>query len=440
MSVLDRTALEASPLADLHTLASELSLDGYRRLRKADLIDALLEHQGAGATSDTDAAVETDADAEENGAAPSSASRRRRGRRGGRRATGTRDGAEGEEEEEEVDEETPAQAPAPAPRSRRGGKRAAAPASTETATATEEPEPEGVIVEGTVELLANGSGFLRVSPPEPSDDDVYISAAQVKRCELVSGDVISGPRRAPHRSERFPSLVRIDTINSRPASELTERGRYEDLVATFPAQSFDLSGNTTLKAIAAVAPIGRGSRVTICGGSLAGKSHTLRLLADTLAAVEGLTVLVTLAGVRPEEIGEWGTASVTPAAAVSFAASGDAQDHAVELVVDQARRIAARGGDAVVLIDTLDGLHPLSARKALAAARNIVDGGSLTVIATATKPLGGETTVITLDRSLALAGTYPALDPLESASLRPVLLVGTRAANATVKARLKVQK
>lgn len=236
MSVLERPALEASPLADLHTLASELSLDGYRRLRKADLIDALLEHQGANGASD-DAA--TDDDAEENGTA---ASRRRRGRRGGRsRATSARDTAEDEEEAEE-EEEAPAPAPTPAPRSRRGGKRAAA-ATAPAAPAPEEAEPEGVVVEGTVELLANGSGFLRVSPPEPSDDDVYISAAQVKRCELVSGDVIGGPRRAPHRSERFPSLVRIDTINGRPASELTERGRFEDLPSTFPAQSFDLSGN-----------------------------------------------------------------------------------------------------------------------------------------------------------------------------------------------------
>lgn len=99
MSVLERPALEASPLADLHTLASELSLDGYRRLRKADLIDALLEHQGANGASD-DAA--TDDDAEENGTA---ASRRRRGRRGGRsRATSARDTAEDEEEAEEEEE------------------------------------------------------------------------------------------------------------------------------------------------------------------------------------------------------------------------------------------------------------------------------------------------------------------------------------------------
>jgi transcription termination factor Rho len=435
MSVLDRAALEASPLSDLHTLASELSLDGYRRLRKGDLIDALLEHQGVDASTEVPEAPEaleaseTDEDGEGNGS--SSASRRRRGRRGGRNrsAAGGREAGAEEEDEEEVE----APAPVVSPRSRRGGKRGApalAPA--------EEAEPEAVTVEGAVELLPNGSGFVRVSPPDASEDDVYISAAQVKRCELVTGDVIAGPRRAPHRSERYPSLVRIDTINGRPASEVSDRGRYEDLPAAYPSQSFDLSGNTTLKAIAAVAPIGRGSRVTICGGSLAGKSHTLRLLADALAPVEGLTLLIALAGVRPEEISEWGEAAVVPAAAVSLAASGDAQDHAVELVIDQARRIAARGGDAVVLIDTLDGLHPLSAHRVLAAARNIVDGGSLTVIATASAPLGGETTVIKLDRALALTGTFPALVAADSATLRPVLLVGTRAANAITKNRAKV--
>lgn len=425
MSVLDRAALEASPLSDLHTLASELSLDGYRRLRKPDLVDALLDHQGIDSATEA-----SDEDRDEGEESSGSASRRRRGRRGGRnRSAGAREATADEEEEEE--EEAPA--PVVSSRSRRGGKRGApAPA------APEEAEPEAVIVEGTVELLPNGSGFVRVSPPEASEDDVYISAAQVKRCELVTGDVIAGPRRAPHRSERYPSLVRIDTINGRPASEVSDRGRYEDLPAAYPSQAFDLSGNTTLKAIAAVAPIGRGSRVTICGGSLAGKSHTLRLLADALAPVEDLTVLVALTGVRPEEIAEWGEAAVTPAAAVSFAASGDAQDHAVELVIDQARRIAARGGDAVVLIDTLDGLHPLSAHKALGAARNIVDGGSLTVIATALEPLGGETTVIKLDRALALAGTFPALNVADSATLRAVLLVGTRAANAIVKSRAKV--
>ena len=88
-----------------------------------------------------------------------------------------------------------------------------------------------------------------------------------------------------------------------------------------------------------------------------------------------------------------GTRPVAPVAAVTFAASPDAQAQAVEQAVEQGRRVAARGGDAVVLIDSLDYLPPPAARRALAAARNIVDGGSLTVIATAAEPLGGETTV-----------------------------------------------
>ena len=122
-------------------------------------------------------------------------------------------------------------------------------------------------------------------------------------------------------------------------------------------------------------------------------------------------------------------------AAVSFAASPDAQDHAVELVIDQARRIAGRGAHAVVLIDTLDGLHPHSARKALSAARNILDGGSLTVIATASAPLGGETTVIALDAALTSTGRFPALDLVASGTMRPELLVGEAAAEAIATAR-----
>ena len=125
---------------------------------------------------------------------------------------------------------------------------------------------------------------------------------------------------------------------------------------------------------------------------------------------------------------------------MSFAASAEAQDNAVELVVDQARRLAARGSDAVVLIDTLDGLHPLSARKALASARKLRDGGSLTVIATSSKPLGGETTMIALDATLAISGRYPALDLLASGTLRPELLVGVNGAKAIAKERVKASK
>jgi transcription termination factor Rho len=447
--------LEESTLADLHAIASELSIDGYRRLRRADLIDSIVAHQGgeeataaagakkparrarkaeepaaaedepATADVETAAAVEeaadeevvaADAEAEVEESAPA---RRRRGRRGGRgRGEAREEAASGAADAD--DEAAPA-----------------AKAEDEPAEVEAAEEEQATIVEGVVELLANGSGFLRVHPPDPSDDDVYISAAQVKRCELLSGDRISGPPRAARRSERFPSLVRVDSINGRPAGEVAEGSRFDDLPAAFPEERIRLgSEDPTVKAIEWLTPFGKGSRVTIVGVSRAGKSEALRRLAGSLAEHPELQMSIVLAGVRPEEIADW-TAPIEPAAAVSFAVSADVQAHVVEPVVDTARRVAARGGDVVLLIDTLDGLPLLAARKTLAAARNIVDGGSLTVIATASEPIGGETTVIALDAGLAGMGRFPALDLIASGTLRPERLVGEAAAEAIARARIE---
>lgn len=441
MTVLDRDALDSSPLADLHAIASELSIDGFRRLRKADLIDRIVARQEGRGDADVaeDDAEPVTAAAEDAGEEDQPSGRRRRSRRGGRSRSQQSGPAETEAEAgaEKPEESEAPEAEKPASRGRRGersGRAADQPQKADKAPA--EPEPEEV-VEGVVELLGNGSGFVRTAPPDPSETDVYISAAQVKRCELVNGDRVSGPKRPPRRSERFASLVRVDTVNGRPAAELSEGTRYDELPAAFPADRFRLgSEDATLKAIEFLTPFGRGSRVSVIGGSRAGKSFALRNLAQSLATVDGLQLFVALAGVRPEELAEWPReGALTPSGALSFAASSDALDHMVELVVDQARRIAARGADAVVLIDTLDGLHPQAARKALAAARNIVDGGSLTVIATSLQALGGETTVIALDPMLAAAGRFPALDLVASGTIRPELLVGEAGAQAIVEAR-----
>src|SRR5690348_9090108 len=291
-SVLDRSALEQSPLADLHLLANELGVDGFRRLRKPDLVDAILSRQSgeeAPAAAEPEpepeapvAVAEAEADSEEP-------KRSRRGRRGGR---GRR-----RDEDAGVDQEEP---------------RAAAPAD----------ERDDRTVEGAVELLSNGSGFVRLSPPDPTDDDVYISAAQVKRCELVSGDRVSGPVRAPRRSERFPSLIRVDTINGRPAEEVAEGTRFEDLAVDWPAERIELgSEDPTVKAIEWLTPFGKGSRVVLAGPSRSGKSEALRRLAAALSGAQGLEVSAVLAGVRPEEIGDF---PVVPGAALTFAASVDA--------------------------------------------------------------------------------------------------------------------
>jgi transcription termination factor Rho len=400
MTVLHRDALEASPLADLHAIASELGIDGFRRLRKDDLINRILERESGeetGGDDDDDGGVASDIvdeAAEESETRP----RRRRGTRGGR-------GRSGREADRDEDDEAPS-------------------------------DRRDEVVEGVVELLANGSGFVRLDPPEPSDDDVYISAAQVRRCELVSGDRVSGPVRKPRRSERYPSLVRVDTINGSPAEEVAEGTPYDDLPCAFPSVRLELgSDDPTLKAIEWLTPIGRGSRVVITGGPLAGKTEALRRLAAALAGAEGLELSLVLIGVRPEEAAEWKAGAIEPAAALTLAASGDAQAQALERAVETAQRIAARGGHAVVLVDTLDGVAPGIARRALAAARAIVDGGSLTIIATATRPLGGETTVIGLDATRTAARNFPALDLTASGTLRPELLVGEAGADAIATAR-----
>ena len=144
-------------------------------------------------------------------------------------------------------------------------------------------------------MLGNGSAFLRVSPPEPSDDDIYISAAQVRRCELVSGDRVTGPVRTPRRSERYPSLVRVDTINGAPADTVADGVRYDDLPVAWPSERLALgASDPTLEAIEWITPLGRGSRAVIAGARHAGKTETLRRLAGALAGVEGLDVSLVL--------------------------------------------------------------------------------------------------------------------------------------------------
>jgi transcription termination factor Rho len=279
---------------------------------------------------------------------------------------------------------------------------------------------------------------VRLTPPEPTDDDVYISAAQVRRCELVSGDRVAGPTRRPRRSERYPSLVRVDTINGSPAEEVAEGTPFDELPCAWPTERLALEGgdDPTLRAIEWLTPIGRGSRVTITGGALAGKSEALRRIAGALAGRDDVELTVVLAGVRPEEAAEWAQdGPVEPVASVHGAAAADAQAQAIDRAVETAQRIAVRGGHAVLLVDSLDALQPAVARRTIAAARSIVDGGSLTVIAASTLPVGGETTIVALDPALTGAGRFPPLDLVRSGTLRPERLVGDDGAKAIASAR-----
>jgi transcription termination factor Rho len=205
-------------------------------------------------------------------------------------------------------------------------------------------------------------------------------------------------------------MVRIDTINGRPPTRWRRARPFDELPAIFPTERFALgSEDPTLKAIEWLTPIGKGSRVTITGGPRAGKSEALRRLAGALAGVEGVELTLVLAGVRPGGAARRPRGRRARRRAVlrrvrRRAGSGRGAR------VDAGKRVAARGGDAVVLIDSLAALHAPVARKVLAAARNVDGGGSLTIVATAPDALGGETTVIALDATLTSTGRLPALD------------------------------
>ena len=221
-SVLDRDALERSPLADLHLLANELGVDGFRRLRKAELIDASSPASPAPSERRAEAEPEpASAAARAPRRTPSPTPRprpsrgrgRRRGRGRGRRPTRTR---------------RPAGAAA-----RRGGRgrgrrddEAPRPRRPHTGAAAEAPSRGGRatrVAEGVVELLGNGSAFIRLDPPETTDDDVYVSAAQVKRCELVSGDRVAGPGARAAPLGALP-VARARRHDQRPAGRGGRRG------------------------------------------------------------------------------------------------------------------------------------------------------------------------------------------------------------------------
>ena len=358
MSVLQRKELEESPLADLHAIASEIGIERYRAMRRDDLVKAILDTQGG---------EERDDEPNDGAAAPGPAE---------------------EPSEPETEDEPPA---------------------------AEEPQgPEGDPVAGVLDVLPNGSGFLRA----PEGDDVYISPAQIRRCELRAGDEVAGPSRPARRNERHPSLVRVETVNGRDAERPEERPLFAELTAVHPTERLSVPAGLD------PVPFGKGSRVAIGGGPGAGATRLLRELVATLGENHPeVSVSVVLVGARPEELTEWERDTAAPVTGGSFDRSPEVQAQAAELAVERAKRVVERGGDAAVVVDSLEFLPAGAARRVFGAARNIEDGGSLTVVAAtgmAWEPQRQASTRVALDPP-ADDGT-PQVSVSRSATLRADLL------------------
>jgi len=360
VSVLQRSELEESPLADLHAIASELGIEGYRAMRRDDLVGAVIDAQGGDAGSEP--AGDPEPDPEREGADEVVPRPRRRGRRRSKK-------------------DEPAEKAEPAAKAEPNDK----PDPDEDDQHSDDAEPpeedsdgdgaEEELATGMLDVLPNGSGFVRAGAEGQSGGDVYISPAQIRRCELRAGDEVSGPIRPPRRNERHPSMVRVGTVNGRDAEPPEERPLFDDLTAVHPTQA--LKGPKALSKV----PYGRGSRVAIAGGPGAGATRLLREIVSTLSGEKELAVTVALVGARPEEVTEWQRDSGVPVSGGSFDNSLEAQTQAAELAVERAKRTAERGGHAVVVLDSLESLPSGAARRIFGAARATEDGGSLTVIA-----------------------------------------------------------
>ena len=348
-------------------------MEGYRRLRKEELVRALVEKTGgdpdapgsepdardlqadeSDAEPDAPAGQDEDEDEAPERPRPERSSRGRRSRRGGRRDEGRKDegggGGEGRG------------------RSRRGR----AEEDDDAPDETEAGEPRT----GILDVLPNGSGFMRTDPFAHSSDDVYVSPAQIRRCELRAADQLAGPVRPPRRSERYPSLIRVETVNDQPAEPPAERPSFDDLTAVFPSER--LSAPDALGEV----PIGKGSRVAIGGPPGAGATRLLRQIAETIADKHSdIELTVVLVGVRPEEVTEWKRDSKFAIAGGGFDRPPEEQGQAAEMAAARAKRAAEQGGHALLVIDSLDALPPGPARRVFSAARNTEEAGSVTVVA-----------------------------------------------------------
>jgi transcription termination factor Rho len=374
MAVLQRSELESSPLADLHAIASELGLEGFRTKRKDDLIGAILAAQGG---EEPEPRVEEDE--REPDEVPSEEALEPAPFAGEPEAEDEEPA--GEEEAEAAAGEAEGEAAAGEGEGEAAaGEGEAAAGEAEAEVVEEEPEVEEQVSDeeiatGVLDVLTNGSGFLRLDPAGQSRDDVYVSPAQIRRCELRAGDEVSGPGRPARRNERHPSLVRVETVNGADAEPPEERPWFGDLTPVFPSER--LAAPAAFDA----APFGRGSRVAVGGPPGAGASTLLLEVTRTLAErCPDMTLQVVLAGVRPEEVTAWREGG-QPVVGGSFERSPEAQAQAAELAMERAKRKVERGGHAAVVIDALDALPPGVRRRLFGAARATEEGGTLTVVA-----------------------------------------------------------
>jgi transcription termination factor Rho len=323
----------------------------------------------------------------------------------------------------------------------------------------EEAALEGELATGILDVLPEGYGFLRTSGYLPGPRDVYVSVSQVKRFGLRRGDEVVGYVRAPRENstEKYYALLRVETVAGVTPDEAKTRSDFKDLTPLFPEERFRLEWGPqalTERVIDLVAPLGKGQRGLIVSPPKAGKTTILKQIANGIVAnTRGVHLIVLLVDERPEEVTDW-QRTVKAAEVVYSTFDRPADDHTqvAELVLERSKRLVEAKQDVVILLDSITRLaraYNLSAptsgrilsggvdstalyppKRFFGAARNIEEGGSLTIIASALVETGSRmdevifeefkgtgNSEIRLDRGLSEKRIFPAID-IEASSTR----------------------
>jgi transcription termination factor Rho len=316
---------------------------------------------------------------------------------------------------------------------------------------------------GILDLLPDGYGFLRTSGYAPGSEDIYVSVSQVRKASLRKGDVVAGKVRRPRDNEKYLALLDVESVNGEDPEQAKERSNFDKLTPLFPDERFRLESGPTAVAeriIDMIAPIGKGQRGMVVSPPKAGKTTILKQIANgILASNPEVHLIVLLVDERPEEVTDW-QRTVTAAEVVysTFDKPTDQHIQITELVLERAKRLAEAKQDVVIMLDNLTRLAraynlsmPASGkilsggidasalyppRRFFGAARNIEEGGSVTIIASALVETGSRmdegifeefkgtgNMELRLDRQLAEKRIFPAINVDASSTRKEELLL-----------------
>jgi transcription termination factor Rho len=316
---------------------------------------------------------------------------------------------------------------------------------------------------GVLEIIEDGIGFLRSDHYLPGPDDIYVSQTQIKRFDLRTGDMVIGQVRPPKDTEKYYGLLRVEAVNGLDPEQAKQRPHFEQLTPIFPERRFDLETSPHIlstRLINLIAPIGRGQRGLIVSPPKAGKTTVLKEIANAISQnYPDVHLMVLLIGERPEEVTDMDRSVEAEVIASTFDETWANQVRVSEMALERAKRLVESKRDVVILMDSITrlaraynlvvppsgrtlsgGLDPSALyppKRFFGAARNIEEGGSLTIIATCLVDTGSRmddviyeefkgtgNMELQLSRKLQERRIFPAFDIERSSTRREELLLG----------------